>query len=53
MAAAGLTVGSGGAAYRTPLGQFAVLIALAVTVGCWCWAGAMLRLPAEERVFPS
>jgi tight adherence protein B len=53
MAAAGLTVGSGGAAYRTPLGQLAVLVALAVTIGCWCWAGAMLRLPTEERVFPS
>jgi tight adherence protein B len=53
MAAAGLTVGSGGAAYRTPLGQLAVLVALAVTIACWCWAGAMLRLPTEERVFPS
>lgn len=53
MAIAGLSVGSGGAAYRTPLGQLAVLVALGVTVGCWCWAGAMLRLPDEERVFPS
>ena len=53
MAVAGLTVGSGGAAYRTPIGQLAVLVALAVTVGCWCWAGSMLRIPIEERVFPS
>ena len=53
MAVAGLTVGSGGAAYRTPAGQLAVLVALAVTVGCWCWAGAMLRIPIEERVFPT
>ena len=52
MAVAGLTVGSGGAAYRTALGQVAVLLALAVTVGCWCWAGVMLRVPMEERVFP-
>ena len=53
MAVAGLTVGSGAAAYRTPVGQLAVLVALAVTVGCWCWAGSMLRIPIEERVFPS
>lgn len=53
MAAAGLTVGSGRAAYRTGPGQLAVLIALSITAGCWCWAGAMLRLPTEERVFPA
>jgi tight adherence protein B len=53
MALAGLTVGPGRASYRTPIGQFAVVVAIACTVGCWCWAGAMLRMPTEERVFPS
>jgi tight adherence protein B len=53
MAIAGLTVGSGGSAYRTPTGQIAVLVALLSTIGCWCWAGAMLRMPSEERVFTS
>ena len=51
MATAGLAVGSGRAAYQTPIGQWAVLAAMAITVGCWLWAGRMLRLPPEERVF--
>ena len=51
MAAAGLAVGNGRSAYTTPLGQIAVLTALAMMAGCWRWAGLMLRLPTEERVF--
>ena len=51
MAAAGLSVGNGRSAYRTPLGQVAVLAALAMVAVCWVWAGKMLRLPEEERVF--
>lgn len=51
MAAAGLSVGNGRAAYETPLGQGAVLAALAMTAVCWVWAGRMLRLPGQERVF--
>ena len=51
MAAAGLAVGTGRSAYQTPIGQWAVLVAIAVTAGCWVWAGHMLRLPIEERVF--
>jgi tight adherence protein B len=53
MAAAGLAVGTGRSAYQTPIGQWAVLVAIAVTAGCWVWAGHMLRLPVEERVFRS
>jgi hypothetical protein len=53
MAAAGLAVGTGRSAYQTPIGQWAVLVAIAVTAGCWVWAGHMLRLPIEERVFRS
>ena len=51
MAAAGLSVGNGRSAYQTPFGQLAVLTALAMIVACWVWAGQMLRLPEEERVF--
>lgn len=51
MAAAGLAVGNGRSAYTTPIGQIAVLVALAMTALCWRWAGRMLRLPDEERVF--
>lgn len=51
MAAAGLAIGNGRAAYTTPMGQFAVLAALVMTAACWRWAGRMLRLPTERRVF--
>ncbi len=51
MAAAGLSVGNGRSAYQTALGQAAVLAALAMVAACWLWAGRMLRLPEEERVF--
>lgn len=51
MAAAGLAVGNGRTAYTTSIGQIAVLSALAIMTGCWRWAGHMLRLPTEERVF--
>ena len=53
MAVAGLTVGPGRASYQSPIGQIAVIAALVCTLGCWCWAGAMLRMPAEQRVFPA
>lgn len=51
MAIAGLSIGTGRAAYQTPLGQVFVVAGLAVVVGCWLWAGRLLRLPTEERVF--
>jgi tight adherence protein B len=51
MALAGLTIGTGRAAYQTALGQVGVLIALAVIVSCWIWAGRLMRLPEERRVF--
>ena len=51
MALAGLSIGTGRDAYETPLGQLLVVAGLAVVLGCWMWAGRLLRLPAEERVF--
>jgi tight adherence protein B len=51
MALAGLSIGTGRAAYQTPLGQALVALGLAVVVACWMWAGRLLRLPEEERVF--
>jgi tight adherence protein B len=52
MAMAGLTIGDGRAAYQTGLGQAAAVVGIATVVGCWLWAGRIMRLPEEERVFP-
>lgn len=51
MALAGMSVGNGRDAYTTPLGQALVVAAIAMTVGCWMWAGRILALPDEQRVF--
>lgn len=50
MALAGMSVGTGRDAYRTPLGQVLVLAGIAVIAACWVWAGLLLRLPLERRV---
>lgn len=51
MAAAGMSVGDGKHAYATPTGQVAVVAALALMAICWWWAGRLLRLPTQRRVF--
>lgn len=51
MALAGLSIGTGRSAYQSPLGQLMVVIGLLVVAACWYWAGRLLRLPEEERVF--
>lgn len=51
MALAGMSVGNGRDAYRTPLGQLAVVAGVGMVVLCWLWAGAIMRLPEEQRVF--
>ncbi len=51
MALVGLSVGNGRAAYETPAGQVVVVVALAMIVVCWLWAGRIMRLPDEQRVF--
>jgi tight adherence protein B len=51
MALAGMQVGEGRAAYGTPAGQAVALIAIALVAACWLWAGRIMRLPDDERVF--
>lgn len=51
MAFAGMSVGTGRAAYQTPLGQVAVVAGIGMVIACWAWAGAIMRLPDEDRVF--
>lgn len=51
MALAGISVGDGRNAYRTASGQLFVLVGIAMVVVCWVWAGSLMKLPEEERVF--
>lgn len=51
MAFAGMSLGTGRAAYRTAMGQVAVLVAILLVIACWLWAGRIMRVPEEERVF--
>lgn len=51
MAVVGLLIGDGRAAYATPVGQAMILAAFGLMAACWWWAGRLLRLPEEERVF--
>jgi len=51
MALAGLSIGSGRRAYGTTGGQLGVALGIGMIVVCWVWAGRLMRLPEEERVF--
>lgn len=51
MALAGMSVGTGRAAYETDSGQVLVVIAVLLVVACWIWAGRIMTLPREGRVF--
>ena len=51
MAATGLSIGDGRAAYGTPLGQALVVVALVLILIFWIWAGRIMQLPKEDRVF--
>jgi tight adherence protein B len=51
MALAGMSVGEGREAYRGAMGQALVIVAIGVVVLCWVWAGHIMRLPEERRVF--
>ena len=51
MALAGISVGHGRSAYQEPAGQAVVVVALALMAICWVWAGRIMRIPEEDRVF--
>jgi tight adherence protein B len=51
MALVGLSIGNGKEAYASSWGQLMVAVGLLGIVACWVWAGRLLVLPAEERVF--
>lgn len=51
MTMAGLSIGTGRQAYQSAGGQVAVAAGLLMVAGCWLWAGRLMRLPDEERVF--
>jgi tight adherence protein B len=52
MGLVGMSIGNGRAAYGTPGGQAMVVAAILLMIICWVWAGAIMRLPEEQRVFP-
>lgn len=51
MALAGASIGNGRDAYRSPSGQAVVVVAIVLIIGCWAWAGRVMRLPEPDRVF--
>ncbi|MFV0317950.1 MAG: type II secretion system F family protein [Microthrixaceae bacterium] len=51
MAAAGLSLGDGAAAYRSITGQIATAAAVVMIALCWWWAGRIMTTPVEQRVF--
>lgn len=51
MALCGLSIGTGRRAYGTTVGQILVVLGIVAMAACWVWAGSLLRLPPEERVF--
>jgi tight adherence protein B len=51
MALAGMSIGTGRAAYQTASGQLLVVVAILMVIGCWIWAGRIMTLPEERRVF--
>ena len=51
MAIAGMSVGNGRTAYQTLEGQFLVVVGIGMVILCWAWAGHLMKLPEEQRVF--
>jgi tight adherence protein B len=51
MALAGMSVGNGRQAFQSATGQVLTSVAVLLVVGCWLWAGRILQVPEEERVF--
>ena len=51
MALVGLSIGDGRSAYASDVGQLAVIAGMTMIGLCWFWAGRLMRLPEEDRVF--
>lgn len=51
MALIGMSIGQGRDAYSGTTGQFLVMVGFIIMAGCWVWAGRIMRLPEEQRVF--
>jgi len=51
MAFAGMSVGNGRSAYETLEGQLLVVLGIGMVIACWLWAGRLMKLPEEQRVF--
>lgn len=51
MALVGQSIANGPGAYSSPGAQIGVLVALGIMIACWLWAGRLMKLPEEERVF--
>ncbi|MBM3662621.1 MAG: hypothetical protein FJW94_06980 [Actinobacteria bacterium] len=51
MGFAGMNVGDGAAAYRGSGAVLLMVAAGALVAVCWWWAGRLMRLPEERRVF--
>lgn len=51
MALVGLSIGRGRMAYQTATGQTLVAFGLLMVLTCWWWAGRIMTVPAEQRVF--
>ena len=51
MALVGLSIGEGRSSYQTASGQVAVVFGLSIMAGCWLWAGRIMAIPPEQRVF--
>jgi tight adherence protein B len=51
MALAGMSVGNGREAYKTPSGQLLVILGIGMVVACWVWSAHLMKLPEEQRVF--
>jgi tight adherence protein B len=51
MAIVGMAIGDGRAAYASTFAQLMILIAFSLIAVCWIWAGHLMKIPEEERVF--
>jgi len=51
MALIGMSIGQGRSAYASATGQVLVVVAIALMGACWLWAGRIMRLPDDQRVF--